>query len=73
MPSIRSGRPAETDGGAAHTVVDEVLYVLVESGCKYLREHPEAKPRLSGGAARAAALLATILDQDDPDDDEAES
>lgn len=71
MPSIRTVRPNEPEG-VAHTVVDELLFVLVESGCKYLREHPEAKPRLSGGAARAAALLATVLDEDD-DDDEDES
>lgn len=72
MPSIRSARPPEPVDGAAHTVVDEVLYVLVESGCKYLREHPEAKPRLGVGPAHAAELLAAMLDRDD-DDDEAKS
>ena len=69
MSSIRTSRPP--DAAAAHTVVDEFIYVLVECGCKYLREHPEAKPRLGVGPARAAELLAAMLDRDD--DDEAES
>jgi hypothetical protein len=62
MPSIRSSRPPEPDAAAVLDVLDEVLLLLIEAGCKYVREHPEARVKLS--ASVGDALLEVGVDRD---------
>jgi hypothetical protein len=63
VPSIRSSRPYEPDAAAAHTVIDEVLLLLIESGCQWIRAHPEVKLRLKGPRPDAD-VIAELLDPD---------
>lgn len=69
MPSIRTSRPGEPDAAAAHDVLDEVLLLLIESGCQWVRAHPEVKLRLKIPRPDAD-VIAELLD---PDGDEGES
>jgi hypothetical protein len=47
--------------------MDEFLLGLVEAGCQYLRDHPEARSemRRSGGASLRRMLLKQLDDDED--------
>jgi hypothetical protein len=70
MPSIRIGRPTEPDAAAIRDELADVLIHLIEAGCAYVAEHPDAKDEI--GRAAGDSFLASGLGRAD-ERDEAES
>lgn len=56
--------------------IDELLLGLIEAGCQYLRDHPEARSEIRRHAARSlrrALLERELLEQLEDDDADAEA
>lgn len=51
MRSIRAGRPPDPDAAAIRDELADVLIHLIEAGCAYVGEHPEARAGLGRSAA----------------------
>jgi hypothetical protein len=67
MPSIRTGRPPEPDAAAIRDELADLLIHLIQAGCAYVGEHPEAKDRL--GRSAGADFLAGPLGRPDGRDE----
>lgn len=69
MATVPSTPPPDSDAEGVHDVLDEVLLLLIESGCQWVRTHPEVKLKLRTKRPRNADFIAVMLDPDSREDE----